>query len=298
MKTFGSVITAMITAFNEDGTINIDDTVQIANHLLDNGSDGILVCGTTGENPTIPENDRLELFKAIAKSCANKGSIIANVGSNSTLATVEFAKKVCSIPGISGLLAVVPYYNKPNNQGQYLHFKAIAEASSLPILIYNIPGRTGKAMEISIMKRLHDEYPNRIVGVKESSGSLSVISNIRHELPESFMIYSGDDELTLPILSLGGVGVISVVSHIAGKDMKTMIQAFQAGNVKGAEEINRSLFNLYKAMFITTNPIPVKYACRQMGFPVGPLNLPMCEPSEEEATIINQAIKPYLKSNY
>ena len=133
MKTFGRVITAMVTAFNQDGSVNIDGTIQIANQLLDNGSDGILICGTTGENPTISPEDKLTLFKAVAEACASKGTLIANVGSNNTRASVEFVKKVCSIPGISGLLAVVPYYNKPNAEGQYLHYKALAEASSLPI---------------------------------------------------------------------------------------------------------------------------------------------------------------------
>lgn len=294
MKTFGRVITAMVTAFHEDGSVNVEGTVQIANYLLDNGSDGILVCGTTGENPTISAEDKLTLFKAVAESCAHKGSIIANVGSNTTKGSVEFLKKVCAIPGISGLLAVVPYYNKPNAEGQYLHFKALAQASSLPILIYNIPGRTGKAMDVSTMARLHQEFPQTIVGVKESSGSLDVVASIRHDLSNDFMIYSGDDGLTLPILSLGGVGVISVVSHLAGKEMNKMVEAFQAGKVKEAEAINQSLYDLAKAMFITTNPIPVKYACRQLGLPVGPFNLPMCEPSQEEAAYIDQAIKSYL----
>lgn len=294
MKTFGRVITAMVTAFHEDGSVNVEGTVQIANYLLDNGSDGILVCGTTGENPTISAEDKLTLFKAVAKFCAHKGSIIANVGSNTTKGSVEFLKKVCAIPGISGLLAVVPYYNKPNAEGQYLHFKALAQASSLPILIYNIPGRTGKAMDVSTMARLHQEFPQTIVGVKESSGSLDVVASIRHDLSNDFMIYSGDDGLTLPILSLGGVGVISVVSHLAGKEMNKMVEAFQAGKVKEAEAINQSLYDLAKAMFITTNPIPVKYACRQLGLPVGPFNLPMCEPSQEEAAYIDQAIKSYL----
>lgn len=294
MKTFGRVITAMVTAFHEDGSVNVEGTVQIANYLLDNGSDGILVCGTTGENPTISADDKLALFKAVAESCAHKGAIIANVGSNTTKGSVEFLKKVCAIPGISGLLAVVPYYNKPNAEGQYLHFKALAQASSLPILIYNIPGRTGKAMDVSTMARLHQEFPQTIVGVKESSGSLDVVASIRHDLSNDFMIYSGDDGLTLPILSLGGVGVISVVSHLAGKEMNEMVEAFQAGKVKEAEAINQSLYGLAKAMFITTNPIPVKYACRQLGLPVGPFNLPMCEPSQEEAAYIDQAIKSYL----
>lgn len=219
MKTFGRVLTAMITAFHDDGSVNIEESVALANHLLDNGSDGILVCGTTGENPTISEAEKLALFEAVAKSCSHKGSIIANVGSNNTLVTVEFLKKVCAIDGIAGLLAVVPYYNKPNAQGQYLHFKALAQASSLPMMIYNIPGRTGKVMEATTLKRLHDEFPDIIVGVKESSGSLDLISEERLLMPENFMIYSGDDGLTLPILSVGGCGVISVVSHLDRKSV-------------------------------------------------------------------------------
>lgn len=291
MKTFGRVLTAMITAFHDDGSVNIEESVALANHLLDNGSDGILVCGTTGENPTISEAEKLALFEAVAKSCSHKGSIIANVGSNNTLVTVEFLKKVCAIDGIAGLLAVVPYYNKPNAQGQYLHFKALAQASSLPMMIYNIPGRTGKVMEATTLKRLHDEFPDIIVGVKESSGSLDLISEERLLMPENFMIYSGDDGLTLPILSVGGCGVISVVSHLEGPKMQEMVSSFLEGDIKRAEELHRNLNDITKALFVTSNPIPVKYAMRRLGFKVGPFNLPMCEPDAKEQEIIDQAMK-------
>ena len=209
MKTFGRVLTAMITSFNEDGSVNIENSVAIAEHLLNHGSDGLVVCGTTGENPTISRESKIALFKAIAETCGDKGTIIANVGSNDTKGSVDFVKEVSTIPGIDGLLVVVPYYNKPNQQGQYLHFKSIAEATTLPIMVYNVPGRVGTGIFPATLARLHKEYPH-ICAIKEASGNLMIASEIKRLMPgEDFMVYSGDDGLTLPILSVGGTGVIS-----------------------------------------------------------------------------------------
>lgn len=293
MNTFGRVLTAMITSFNTDGSLNIENTVEIANYLLDNGSDGLIVCGTTGENPTMTRAEKIALFKAIAASCSHKGSIIANVGSNNTRGTVEFAKEVSTIEGISGLLVVVPYYNKPNQNGQYLHFKAVAEATTLPIMVYNVPSRVGTGIFPPTLARLHKEYPH-INSIKEASGNLMIASDIKKLLPgDDFMLYSGDDGLTLPMLSVGGCGVVSVVAHIAGKDMNRMIQAYESGNNEEAKRLHHKLSDITKAMFITTNPIPVKYAARQLGLPVGVFNLPMCEPSEEEAKYIDTALAEY-----
>ena len=295
MKTFGRVLTAMITSFNNDGSLNIENSIAIAHHLLDNGSDGLVVCGTTGENPSMSKEDKIALFTAIAKECGHKGSIIANVGSNDTKASVDFVKEVSKIDGIDGLLVVVPYYNKPNQQGQYLHFKSIAEATTLPIMVYNVPGRVGTGIFPATLARLHKEYPH-ICAIKEASGNLMIASEIKRLMPgDDFMVYSGDDGLTLPILSVGGTGVISVVSHVAGQDMNDMIAAFEEGNNKKATQVHQKLAEITKAMFITTNPIPVKYAARKMGLPTGVFNLPMCEPSPEEAAYIDKALADYQK---
>lgn len=295
MKTFGRVLTAMITSFNDDGSVNIENTVAIAEHLLNHGSDGLVVCGTTGENPTISRESKIALFKAIAETCGDKGTIIANVGSNDTKGSVDFVKEVSAIPGIDGLLVVVPYYNKPNQQGQYLHFKSIAEATTLPIMVYNVPGRVGTGIFPATLARLHKEYPH-ICAIKEASGNLMIASEIKRLMPgDDFMVYSGDDGLTLPILSVGGTGVISVVSHVAGQDMNDMIAAFEEGNNKKATQLHQKLAEIIKAMFITTNPIPVKYAARKLGLPAGIFNLPMCEPSQEEAAYIDKALAEYLQ---
>ena len=295
MKTFGRVLTAMITSFNNDGSLNIENSVAIAHHLLDNGSDGLVVCGTTGENPTMSKEDKLALFTAIAKECGHKGTIIANVGTNDTKSSVNFVKEVSKIDGIDGLLVVVPYYNKPNQQGQYLHFKAIAEATTLPIMVYNVPSRVGTGIFPTTLAQLHSEYPH-VCAIKEASGNLMISSEIKRLMPEDdFMVYSGDDGLTLPILSVGGTGVISVVSHVAGQDMNDMIAAFEEGKNQKATQLHQKLAEIIKAMFITTNPIPVKYAARKLGLPAGIFNLPMCEPSQEEAAYIDKALAEYLQ---
>ena len=295
MKTFGRVLTAMITSFNEDGSVNIDNTLTIAHHLLENGSNGLVVCGTTGENPTISREEKAALFKAVAKECSHKGTIIANVGSNDTKASVDFVKEVSEIPGINGFLVVVPYYNKPNQQGQYLHFKAIAEATTLPIMIYNVPGRVGTGILPATVARLHKEYPH-ICAIKEASGNVLIASEIKRLMPDDdFMVYSGDDGLTLPMLAVGGCGVVSVVGHVAGKDMNAMIAAYEDGNTKEALRLHQKLGEIIKAMFITTNPIPIKYAVRKLGLPSGAFNFPMCEPSPEEAACIDKALTEYLK---
>ena len=293
MKTFGRVLTAMITSFNEDGSVNFENTVAIAKHLLANGSDGLVVCGTTGENPTMSKADKIQLFKEIVAACGDQSTIIAGVGSNDTKATAEFAKEVSEISGIDGLLVVVPYYNKPNQKGQYLHFKTVAEATTLPIMVYNVPSRVGTAISPATIAKLHHEFPY-INAVKEASGNLAIGTEIKKLLPnDDFMLYSGDDGLTLPLLSVGGVGVISVVAHIAGIEMNNMIQAFEQGDLSTAMKINRDLFDITKAMFVTTNPIPVKYASRQIGLPAGAFNLPMCEPNDEEAIAIDNALAEF-----
>lgn len=291
MKTFGNILTAMITPMASTGQVDFDGAVTLANYLLDNGSDGLVVCGTTGESPSISVEDKLELFRRIVKACGHKGSIIANTGSNNTEHSVDFTREA-SKTGVDGIMAVVPYYNKPNQKGLYMHFSEIAKATDLPVMIYNVPGRTGGSITPATIAKLAQDIPN-IKAVKEASGNVAISAEIYSLVPEEFMIYSGDDGLTLPILSVGGVGVISVAAHVVGKEMQAMVQAFKAGRVDEAKAINKEILPLVKSMFITTNPIPVKYAVRQLGLPAGPFRLPMCDPSEEEAAMIDTALAPY-----
>lgn len=291
METFGRVLTAMITPFNADGSVDFDGAITLANHLLDNGSDGLVVCGTTGESPTISTEDKLKLFELIAKNCGEKGTIIGNTGSNSTEASVEFTK-AASQTGINGIMAVVPYYNKPNQEGVYQHYKAIAKATELPIIVYNVPGRTSSQILPATLARLNSEFTN-IAAVKEASGDVNIASEIYRLLPKNFMIYSGDDALTLPILSVGGVGIISVASHVVGKELNELVQAFEKGNIEKARELQAYLLPFFKTMFITVNPIPVKTACRILGLPAGPFHLPMCNASPEEESIIRGMVEKY-----
>ena len=292
MTTFGNVLTAMITPFTDDGHVNFQEALRIAGYLLDNGSDGLIVCGTTGESPNIDDRDKLELFTLIAKEYGHRGTIIANTGSNSTKKSVALTK-AASHTGVHGVMTVVPYYNKPNQEGCYLHFKAIAESTDLPVMLYNVPGRTGGRIEPQTVARLAQECRN-ITSIKEATGDINITQQIRALLPnEDFMIYSGDDALTLDVIQNGGAGVISVAAHVVGNEMQEMIGLFKQGKVKEARAIELSLVPILKAMFITTNPIPVKYAMKQLGFSTGPLLLPLCDPSVEEAQIIDAAIESY-----
>ena len=292
MKTFGNILTAMITPFTDDGHVNFQEALRLAGYLLDNGSDGLIVCGTTGEGPNIEDRDKLELFTLIAKEYGHRATIIANTGSNSTKKSIALTK-AASHTGVHAVMAVVPYYNKPNQEGCYLHFKAIADSTDLPVMLYNVPGRTGGHIEPKTVARLANECAN-ITSIKEATGDIKIIQQLRELLQNNdFMIYSGDDALTLDVLQNGGVGVISVSSHIVGKEMQKMITLFKEGKVKEARAIELSIVPILKAMFITTNPIPVKYAMKQLGFSTGPLLLPLCDPAIEEAQIIDAAIESY-----
>ena len=294
MATLGNVLTAMITPFTDDGHVNFNEALRIAGYLLDHGSDGLIVCGTTGESPNIEDRDKLELFTLIAKEYGHRATIIANTGSNSTKKSVALTR-AATHTGVDGVMAVVPYYNKPNQEGCYLHFKEIANNTDLPVMLYNVPGRTGGRIEPKTVARLVESCSN-ITSIKEATGDVQITQQIRDLIPsKDFMIYSGDDALTLDVIQHGGEGVISVASHIVGHEMQRMITLFKNGNSKEARKIERSLVPILKAMFITTNPIPVKYAMKQLGFATGPLLLPLCNPSPEEADIISLAIQPYMK---
>jgi 4-hydroxy-tetrahydrodipicolinate synthase len=285
---FGRVLTAMITPFKEDGSVNYAVAEQLALHLADRGTDSLVVCGTTGESPTMSWDEEYQLFQVVQKAVAGKALVIAGAGSNSTSEAIEATKKAAKL-GLDGCLQVVPYYNKPPQEGLYNHFRAIAQsAPELPIMLYNIPGRTGQNMLPETVARLA-EIPN-IVAVKEASGNLDQASQIRCLTSPEFAIYSGDDSLTLPMLAVGGSGVVSVASHLVGEQLQQMIKAFEAGQVQVATQIHLQLFDLFKALFLTTNPIPVKAALKLQGWDVGSTRPPLCDPPVE----VTQKLKDVL----
>lgn len=282
-------MTAMVTPFREDGSVNYEEAERLAAHLAANGSDTLVVCGTTGESPTLTWEEEYELFQAVQRAVAGKAKVIAGTGSNSTHEAIAATQKAAKL-GLDGSLQVVPYYNKPPQEGLYQHFAAIAEACpDLPIVLYNIPGRTGQNLQPETVARLASVA--NIVAIKEASGSLDQASQIRRLTPPDFKIYSGDDSLTLPLLSVGGSGVVSVASHIVGHSIQGMIQAFEAGRVLEATEIHIKLFSLFKTLFITTNPIPIKVALKWSGWNVGGCRSPMCEPSPDVIEKIGAVLK-------
>jgi 4-hydroxy-tetrahydrodipicolinate synthase len=285
---FGRVLTAMITPFKEDGSVNYAVAEQLAVHLADRGTDSLVVCGTTGESPTMTWDEEYELFQVVQKAVAGKALVIAGAGSNSTKEAIVATQKAAKL-GLDGCLQVVPYYNKPPQEGLYNHFRAIAQsAPELPIMLYNIPGRTGQNMLPETVARLA-EIPN-IVAVKEASGNLDQASQIRCLTSPEFAIYSGDDSLTLPMLAVGGSGVVSVASHLVGEQLQQMIEAFEAGQVQVATQIHLQLFDLFKALFLTTNPILVKTALKLQGWDVGSTRPPLCDPPVE----VTQKLKDVL----
>lgn len=273
MSIFGRVLTAMITPFNEDGSMNYVVAEKLAAHLVDQGTDTLVVCGTTGESPTLSWDEEYELFQVVKKAVSGKAKVIAGTGSNSTDEAIDATQKAAKL-GLDGSLQVVPYYNKPPQEGLYRHFRAIAEATpDFPIMLYNIPGRTGQNMTPDTVVRLA-EVPN-IVAIKEASGNLDQVGFIRHSTSPDFKIYSGDDSLTLPMLAVGATGVVSVASHLVGNDIQSMVQSFEKGDVQAAEQTHRKLLPLFKALFVTANPIPVKLALVLQGWQVGQTRLPL-----------------------
>ena len=272
---FGRVITAMITPFAEDGSVNYDVAEKLANHLVENGSDGLVICGTTGESPTLSWKEEYQLFKVVKQAVGDRAKIIAGTGSNSTTEAIAATKEAAKLE-LDGSLQVVPYYNKPPQAGLYNHFRAIAEAvPDLPMMLYNVPGRTSCNLEPETVANL--AQINNILAIKEASGNLEQACKIRCLTPDLFAIYSGEDVLTLPMLAVGGVGTVSVASHLVGNRMQEMIRAFATGDNKTATAIQIELFPLFQALFMTTNPIPVKTALNLQGWNVGKLRTPLCE---------------------
>lgn len=278
MTTFGRVMTAMITPFNKDGNVNYEVAEALAVYLAKHGTDTLVVCGTTGESPTLSWDEEYQLFQVVQQAVAGQAKVVAGTGSNSTAEAISATQKADKLK-LDGTLQVVPYYNKPPQEGLYRHFQSIAKASpDLPLILYNVPSRTGQNLLPETVARLA-EIPN-IVAVKEASGNLDQVSQIRRSIPDDFSIYSGDDSLTLPMLAVGAQGVVSVASHLVGESLQQMIRTFEQGQVQTAGQIHLQLFPLFKALFCSTNPIPVKAALRLQGWQVGTTRLPLEDDSE------------------
>jgi 4-hydroxy-tetrahydrodipicolinate synthase len=290
MKKLGRLITAMVTPFDEKGEVDYEQAKKLALALLDSGSDGVVVVGTTGESPTLIRQEEYCLFTEVKAAVGGRGAVIAGTGSNSTAEALEATKEAERI-GVDACLLVVPYYNKPTQEGLYQHFKTIAGGTGLPCILYNVPSRTVTNMSADTVIRL--SQIDNIIGVKEASGNLEQIAKIISDTREDFLVWSGNDSDTFPLMAVGGYGIISVVSHLVGKQIKQMIDSFVGGKINEAAAIHRHLLPLVNAMFIVSNPIPIKYAVNQVGFKVGKPRLPLTEPDEKTATIIKNTLKNY-----
>jgi 4-hydroxy-tetrahydrodipicolinate synthase len=288
MVKLGKLITAMVTPFDSELKVDYQAAWELARRLVESGSDGLVVAGTTGESPTLSQNEKIALFKTVVEAVGGKATVIAGTGSYDTAVSIELTIEA-EQAGVDGIMLVAPYYNKPSQEGLYRHFRSIAEATRLPVLIYNIPGRTGVNLTPEILLRLAEL--NNIVAVKEASRDLAQIGRIYETAPKGFQIYSGDDALTLPVMSVGGVGVISVAGHIVGRKIQEMITLFERGDIVTAAMINAELGPLYRALFATTNPTMVKTACNLMGLRVGGLRLPLIEATPGETELMREVLK-------
>lgn len=289
----GEIITAMVTPFKENFEVDYEALEKLVNHLIATGTDAILVAGTTGECPTLSHEEEWDVLKFVIKIVNKRVKVIMGTGSNSTATAVMTAKRAEEL-GADAILSVVPYYNKPNQRGMIAHFSAVAEATKLPVILYNIPGRTGVNMLPATVAELADKYKN-IVAIKQSNGDLDLISEIKNLCPNDFLIYSGDDSLTLPMMALGAYGVISVASHVAGQEMKQMITLFKKGENAAALGKHQMLYPLFKKLFMCPSPAPVKEMLSKMGIIKNILRLPLVNMTEKEKTEFYSVADNYLK---
>ncbi|MDP7586897.1 MAG: 4-hydroxy-tetrahydrodipicolinate synthase [Dehalococcoidia bacterium] len=276
MAEIGRLLTAMVTPFDDKGAVDFEQAKKLAHALLDSGSDGVVLSGTTGESPTLTTDEKMRLFSEVKQSIGDKGVVIAGTGTYNTAESIELSQEA-EKQGVDGLLLVVPYYNKPPQQGIYQHFKAIAGKTNLPCIVYNIMGRTGVNMTDETTLRL--SKIDNIIGTKEASGDMNQIARIIQSAPD-FKVWSGDDNQTFLIMSMGGYGVVSVVSHLVGNQIKHMMGLLLEGDVEGAATEHRRLLPIFLGMFVESNPIPVKYAVNRVGIKVGDPRLPMIPPSD------------------
>ena len=290
MKKPGRLLTAMVTPFNENGEVDYEQAKRLALALLDSGSEGLVISGTTGESPTLTREEKLRLFAEVKSAVGDRGAVIAGTGSYSTAESLGLTEEA-ERTRVDACLLVVPYYNKPTQEGLYQHFKTIAQGTDLPCIIYNVPSRTITNLSADILARL--SQIDNIIGVKEASGNLEQVAKAISGSREGFIVWSGNDGDTMPLLALGGYGIISVASHLVGKQIREMIDKVISGKLAEAASIHRRLLPLVNALFIVSNPIPVKYALNHVGFRVGKPRLPLTEPDEKSAASIRETLKNY-----
>lgn len=286
---FGRMIPAMVTPFDENRELDLAKAQALAVRLVEGGSDSLIINGTTGESPTVFYPQKIDLFRAVVEAVDKRVPVIANVGDNCTADTVQFARDVAPL-GVDGFMCVVPYYNKPPQEGMYQHFRTIAQAVELPIILYNIPGRCVVNMQAETTLRLAHECDN-IVAVKEASGDMDQVKAIVDGAPEGFVVYSGDDAVTLDIMKLGGAGVISTIGNVAPERMKEIVDLCAAGDWEAAMAANERLMPLMKGLFETSNPILVKEALKLLGFPVGGVRLPLVDATPEQSKRLAQIMR-------
>lgn len=290
MSTLGRLLTAMVTPFDGRGEVDYGQAKLLASTLLDSGSDGLVVSGTTGESPTLSREEKLRLFTEVKKAVGSKGNVIAGTGNYNTGESVELTREA-EKTGVDGILLVVPYYNKPTQEGLYQHFRTIAESTKLPCILYNVPSRTITNMLPETVIRLA-AVPN-IVGIKEASGNLEQVARIIQETPKGFLVWSGNDVDTFHIMSMGGHGVVSVASHLVGFEIKQMIDRCVSGETAAAAAVHVALLPLVNALFVVSNPMPLKYALNHLGLSVGKPRLPLTEPDEKSAETIRKTLGRY-----
>lgn len=288
MPSFGRVLTAMVSPFTEDRALDLDGAQRLAAKLVDSGSDGVVVCGSTGESPTLTHAETNDLIRAVHGAVGDRATVIAGTGKNDTAATVELSREVAGL-GVDGLLIVAPYYNRPSQRGLAAHFGAVAEAvGDLPVILYDVPPRTGVELAKETVARLAEDHAN-IVAIKDAAGDFTKAAWMAANTREDFLVYSGDDVATLPLLAVGAHGIISVAAHLVGNDLAAMVDAFPSDPAK-AREIHVKLLPLFAALFCDTNPVPLKAALRLVGLPGGPLRLPMAEPDDETVACVRDAL--------
>jgi len=285
----GSIV-ALVTPF-KDGRLDEEKIRELVEFQIKNGTNGILPCGTTGESPTLDHQEHNKVIEICIEAAAGRVPVMAGTGSNSTVEAVALTQHAAKA-GADAALVVTPYYNKPSQEGLYQHFKRIADNADIPIILYNIEGRTARNIETQTVARLARDCKN-IIGVKEASGSLSQMQDVRAACPDDFLLFSGDDALTLPLLSIGGVGVISVVANIIPGDTAKLVQLFKEDKLEEARALHFKMLPLVKAMFVDSNPVPVKYACELMGLCSADLRLPLCAMSEDNQLKVKQALQSY-----
>jgi len=290
MVSLGRLLTAMVTPFDSEGNVDYEQAKRLALALLKSGSDGVVVAGTTGESATLSVEEHVRLIAEAKSAVGDKGTVVAGTGSNCTREAIELTREAEQI-GVDASLQVVPYYNKPTQEGLFQHFKAIANSTSLPCILYNVPSRTVTSLAPDTVVRL--SRIDNVIGIKEASGNLEQIARIIDGAGKDFLVYSGNDSDTFPILAIGGYGVVSVASHLVGIRIKEMIDKFLAGKTGEAAAIHRRLLPLVSALFVVSNPIPIKYALNYVGFPVGKPRLPLTEPDDKAVAQIEAALKNY-----